>query len=281
MITYRLHYFPESGNSYKIALMLTLCGQTFEPIWTDFGHGVTRTSEWRSAFNEMGEIPILEEDGQRFTQTAPILLRLAQRYGRFAGRDEQEQFEILRWLFWDNHKLSEGRNRVRFRRQPSRDKRMVAADRSATRLAGSVRWLSEISDHPALIVVTHGIVARVLRGLYAGLERSLALSLPIPQDRVFRLAGGKIEEIEIEVQVGLSMPRFSRVSALDGCRLYVEFDDGLTGAVDVRSLLNSLDESVFGQVVINDFGAVCWPTGDALGPDLIYNCIKGQRVVVG
>ena len=35
MPTYRLHYFPESGNSYKLALMLTLCGQTFEPVWTD------------------------------------------------------------------------------------------------------------------------------------------------------------------------------------------------------------------------------------------------------
>jgi hypothetical protein len=23
----------------------------------------------------------------------------------FGGRDEQEQSEILRWLFWDNHKL--------------------------------------------------------------------------------------------------------------------------------------------------------------------------------
>ena len=41
MPTYRLHYFPESGNSYKLALMLTLCGQTFEPVWTDFGGGAT------------------------------------------------------------------------------------------------------------------------------------------------------------------------------------------------------------------------------------------------
>ena len=41
MPTYRLHYFPESGNSYKLALMLTLCGQNFEPVWTDFGGGVT------------------------------------------------------------------------------------------------------------------------------------------------------------------------------------------------------------------------------------------------
>ncbi len=54
MTTYRLHYFPESGNSYKLALMLTLCGQTFEPVWTDFGGGVTRTPEWRASVNPNG-----------------------------------------------------------------------------------------------------------------------------------------------------------------------------------------------------------------------------------
>lgn len=103
---YRLHYFPESGNSYKLALMLTLCGQSFEPVWTDFGNGVTRTAEWRATVNEMGEIPVLEENGRRWTQTAPILLRLAERYGKFRGESEDERFEVLRWLFWDNHKLT-------------------------------------------------------------------------------------------------------------------------------------------------------------------------------
>ena len=106
MTTYRLHYFPESGNSYKLALMLTLCGQKFEPVWTDFTGGETRTPKWRASINAMGEIPVLEEDGERLTQTAPILLRLAERHGCFAGRDAQEKFEILRWLFWDNHKLT-------------------------------------------------------------------------------------------------------------------------------------------------------------------------------
>jgi glutathione S-transferase len=106
MTAYRLHYFPESGNSYKLALMLTLCGQSFEPVWTDFGGGVTRTPEWRASVNPMGEIPVLEEDGVRLTQTAPILLQLAERYGRFGGETQQEKFEVLRWLFWDNHKLT-------------------------------------------------------------------------------------------------------------------------------------------------------------------------------
>ena len=106
MPSYRLHYFPESGNSYKLALMLTLCGQSFEPVWTDFAGGVTRTAEWRQTVNEMGEIPVLEEDTVRLTQTAPILLKLAEQYGRFGGDSAEEKFEVLRWLFWDNHKLS-------------------------------------------------------------------------------------------------------------------------------------------------------------------------------
>lgn len=106
MPSYRLHYFPESGNSYKLALMLTLCGQRFEPVWTDFGGGVTRTPEWRATVNAMGEIPVLEEDGIKLTQTAPLLLRLAEQYGKFGGETAAEKYEILRWLFWDNHKLT-------------------------------------------------------------------------------------------------------------------------------------------------------------------------------
>jgi glutathione S-transferase len=103
---YRLHYFPESGNSYKLALMLTLCGQPWEPVWTDFIGGQTRSPEWRATVNEMGEIPVLEDEGTRLTQTGAILLQLADRYSRFGGEGDTECFEILRWLLWDNHKLT-------------------------------------------------------------------------------------------------------------------------------------------------------------------------------
>ena len=116
MAMYRLHYFPESGNSYKLALMLTLCGQHFEPVWTDFAAGITRTPQWRETVNAMGEIPVLEDSGVRLTQTAPILLHLAERYARFGGENSKEQFEVLRWLFWDNHKLTGYMATYRFQR---------------------------------------------------------------------------------------------------------------------------------------------------------------------
>jgi broad specificity phosphatase PhoE len=64
----------------------------------------------------------------------------------------------------------------------------------AARLAD---WLSEPADAPLTIAVTHGMVSRVLRGLYARLPREAALILPVPQDKVFRLSNGAIEELRV------------------------------------------------------------------------------------
>ena len=76
----------------------------------------------------MGEIPVLEEDGVALTQTAPILLRLAERYGQFGGESDAERFEVLRWLFWDNQKLSGYMAAYRYRRAftPSTDPAVLA-----------------------------------------------------------------------------------------------------------------------------------------------------------
>jgi broad specificity phosphatase PhoE len=55
-------------------------------------------------------------------------------------------------------------------------------------------FLADLGDAP-VIAVSHGVTTRVLRGLYAGLPRGEALRLTVPQDRIFRLAGGTLEEI--------------------------------------------------------------------------------------
>ncbi|CAH0315952.1 glutathione S-transferase family protein [Roseomonas sp. CECT 9278] len=149
---YRLHYFPESGNSYKLALMLTLCGQPFEPVWTDFGAGVTRTAQWRAQVNPMGEIPVLEEDGERLTQTAPILLRLAERHGRLGGTNDREHFELLRWLFWDNHKLTATMATYRFRRAFTRAPDERVQDFLRARLDDYLGILAnEVAQRPFII----------------------------------------------------------------------------------------------------------------------------------
>lgn len=108
-MTITLHGFSQSGNSYKVALML----QALQLPWTalhvplaDFAAGLTRSEPWRQSENEMGEVPILEIDGKRLTQSAAILLYLAQRHGKFGGANDDEHQEVLRWLFFDNHKFT-------------------------------------------------------------------------------------------------------------------------------------------------------------------------------
>ena len=105
MAEFRLYCFAQSGNAYKAALMLRLCGANWEPRFVDFFNGETRTPEYR-AINIMGEVPVLEHGARRLTQSGVILDYLAAHFGRFAGRDDDERREILRWLLWDNHKLT-------------------------------------------------------------------------------------------------------------------------------------------------------------------------------
>jgi probable phosphoglycerate mutase len=60
-------------------------------------------------------------------------------------------------------------------------------------------WLAEQDEVSSTIVVAHGLVSRVLRGLYAGLPRAEALMLPVPHDRVFRLSAGVIQTLTVPV----------------------------------------------------------------------------------
>ena len=106
MAEYRLYCFAQSGNAYKAALMLNLCGADWEPRFVDFFSGhEQRTPEFRQ-INEMGEVPVLEHEGRTLTQSGVILDYLAERFGEFGSTDVDEQREILRWLLWDNHKLT-------------------------------------------------------------------------------------------------------------------------------------------------------------------------------
>jgi len=105
MAEFLLYGFAQSGNSYKVALMLNLCGADWKPRFVDYFNGETRTPAFR-AINVMGEVPVLEHAGKRLTQSGVILDYLAERLGNFGAVDADERREILRWLLFDNHKLT-------------------------------------------------------------------------------------------------------------------------------------------------------------------------------
>ena len=109
----KLYCFGESGNAYKCALALTMADLDWEPVFVDFFNGEARTPEFRK-INEMGEVPVLI-DGD--TDAHPVRrdprLHLLQDR-QLGGRSAAERREVLRWMFWDNHKLSTQIGTTRF-----------------------------------------------------------------------------------------------------------------------------------------------------------------------
>ena len=101
----QLHCFGESGNSYKVALMLTLCNVPWEPIVVDFFRGETRTPSFLNTMNPFGEAPVLDWHGERLTQSGVILQRLARETGSFRPAETDED-ACWRWLLFDNHKFT-------------------------------------------------------------------------------------------------------------------------------------------------------------------------------
>ena len=112
-MTLRLHCFGESGNAYKCALALKLTGMDWEPVFVDFFRGATREAPFR-ALNPMGEVPVLETLEGTFTQSGVILDWIAETSGKLGWADAAERRAVLRWILFDNHKVSGVAGPLRF-----------------------------------------------------------------------------------------------------------------------------------------------------------------------
>lgn len=76
----KLYLADNSGNSYKVRILLSLLGVGYEKVVLD-----TRKQQHKEpAFlklNPRGEVPVLEDDGVVLWDSAAILVYLARRYG--------------------------------------------------------------------------------------------------------------------------------------------------------------------------------------------------------
>ncbi len=120
MSQYTLYCFAQSGNAYKVALALQLAGADWKPRFVDYFGGETNTPVFRS-INVMGEVPVLDHEGRQLTQSGVILDYLAGTLGLFGAADDEERRDILRWLLWDNHKLTSYTATMRFLRTFKKD----------------------------------------------------------------------------------------------------------------------------------------------------------------
>jgi glutathione S-transferase len=134
-----LHCFAQSGNAYKPALMLELAGADWTPRYVDYFGGETRTPAYR-AINVMGEVPVLEHGVRRLSQSGVILDYLAQTLGKFGPDGDEERREILRWVLFDNHKLTSYTATYRFMRTYTRsaDAAVLAEFRKRAEIAWAI-----------------------------------------------------------------------------------------------------------------------------------------------
>ncbi len=112
-MTMRLYCFGESGNSYKAALALQLAGVDWKPVYVDFFNGEARSPEYR-AINPMGEVPTLVDGDLTLSQSGVIQDYITEKTGLFGGKNSAERREVLRWVLWDNHKMSSQAGITRF-----------------------------------------------------------------------------------------------------------------------------------------------------------------------
>ena len=112
-MTIELYCFGESGNAYKAALALELSGMDWTPVYVDFFNGETRGEAFRE-INPMGEVPVLRDGDVTLTQSGVMQMYVTEKRGRFGGATPEEAREVMRWMFWDNHKMSSQAGMTRF-----------------------------------------------------------------------------------------------------------------------------------------------------------------------
>ena len=95
----------------------------------------------------------------------------------------------------------------------------------------------------------------------------------------------RVRSFAREIEQGtLQMKRAIEVKALDNYRIWLTFDDGTQGEIDLSDLLGRgvfaawADREVFQQVRVDESGAVVWPGEIDLCPDALYLRLTGKAV---
>jgi glutathione S-transferase len=83
-----------------------MIGADWKPVWIDFFNGAAQASDFRAEVNEMGEIPVLVHGDKKLSQSGVCLTYLAERSGKFLPAGDDERLECLRWILFDNQKVS-------------------------------------------------------------------------------------------------------------------------------------------------------------------------------
>ena len=194
-----LHGHFESGNVYKVALLLSLLGQPFAYRHVALFDGETRTEPYRD-LNRFQEVPVLEHAGERLCQSAVILAYLADRFGRYQGRDERERRRVAEWLAWEQQRILAGPALIRFIRRFQPEVPQAVIDYLVPRAERALGQLERAVGATAFLAGDRPTIADVAVSAYlfwldqAGLDPSRWPALQAWLERIKALPGFKPAE---------------------------------------------------------------------------------------
>jgi glutathione S-transferase len=97
-----LYDYLDSGNGYKVRLLLAQLGQKYGWTHVDIDKGLTRTPEFLKR-NPNGRIPTLElDDGTCLPESNAILWYLAEG-SRFVPATQLGRAQVLQWMFFEQY----------------------------------------------------------------------------------------------------------------------------------------------------------------------------------
>ncbi|HKP63651.1 MAG TPA: glutathione S-transferase family protein [Polyangiales bacterium] len=97
-----LHDNSDSGNGYKLRLLMSLLGIEYRLVQVDIFRGESRTPEFL-AKNPNGRIPVLElPDGRCLAESNAILCHLAEGT-EYIPRDPWQRALMFQWLFFEQY----------------------------------------------------------------------------------------------------------------------------------------------------------------------------------
>ncbi|MGR8919493.1 MAG: glutathione S-transferase family protein [Gammaproteobacteria bacterium] len=95
----KLYSYDESGNSYKVRLLMSLLGADYERVDVDLMTDEQHQPDYL-AVNPRGEVPALADGDLLLRDSAAILVYVAGRHGGapWWSNDPAEQAQIVEWL---------------------------------------------------------------------------------------------------------------------------------------------------------------------------------------
>jgi len=98
----RLYDFHDSGNGYKVRLLLGQLGIAYDYVEVDILSGKSRTPEFL-ARNINGRVPVLElEDGRHLAESNAILFYLAEGTP-FLPAERWARAQVMQWMFFEQY----------------------------------------------------------------------------------------------------------------------------------------------------------------------------------